>query len=323
MVIRFSSIGDIVLTFPILRSIKTQIPNCELHVVTKKNYSELISASGSVDKVHTLDGSLFELKNRLKKEKIDVVIDLHNNLRSRILCLFLGVRKTYRFRKLNFLKWLIVQFKVNRLPNLHVVDRYFDAVRKIGVINDGRNNQFRIENEIDIRNELNLEEGNFIAIAIGAQYRTKQIPTIKLKEIISKIEFPIVLLGGEMDCEKATELIQMLPEKRIINVCGKYTILQSASILKRARLLVTGDTGLMHIASCFDIPIYVIWGNTIPSFGMSAYRLEGKSNIHDFEVQGLTCRPCSKIGYNQCPKGHFDCIMKQNFDLISDQINQS
>jgi heptosyltransferase-2 len=321
LVIRFSSIGDIVLTFPILRCIKEQIPNCEIHVATKKPFSDLIGASGSVNQCHLLNESLFELMNRLKAEKFDAVIDLHNNLRSRVLCAYLGVKKTYHFRKLNFLKWMFVQFKINRLPELHVVDRYFEAVSKIGVSNDGKNNQFILEKELDIKNEFNLESGNYISVAIGAKLETKQIPLEKLKAIVSKIELPVVLVGGKDDILKANQLIRLLPEKQIVNVCGKYSILESASILKKSKLLLTGDTGLMHIASCFGIPIFIIWGNTTPSFGMSAYNPERKSFIHNFEVKNLSCRPCSKIGFEQCPKGHFNCMIQQDSNTISAKIN--
>ncbi len=323
LVIRFSSIGDIVLTFPVLRCLKQQIPNSEVHFVTKKAYSELISASGSVDHFHLLDNSLTDLAKKLKNEKFDVVIDLHNNLRSRMLCFQLGVKKTYHFRKLNFLKWILVRFKRNYLPKIHVVDRYFKAVKTIGVLNDGKNNTFHLNRELDVRDALNLEEKSYIAIAVGAQFETKQIPIFKLKEIISEVEIPIVLLGGKMDELKANNLINTLPEKRIINACGKYSLIESASILKKSKLLITGDTGLMHIASCFDIPIYVIWGNTTPSFGMSPYKPEKNNSVYNFEVQNLSCRPCSKIGFQKCPKGHFKCMMKHDSRNIASEINRS
>ena len=320
LVIRFSSIGDIVLTFPVLRCIKEQVPNSEIHLVTKKAFSELIGASGSVDQSHLLENSLTDLAKQLKDQNFDVVIDLHNNLRSRILCFQLGVKRTYHFRKLNFLKWILVRFKRNYLPKIHIVDRYFDAVKSIGVLNDGKNNAFHLNRELNVQEELNLQEKSYVAIAVGAQFETKQIPILKLKEIISKIEIPIVLLGGKMDQQKADKLIELLPEKSIKNTCGKYTLLESAAIVKNSKLLITGDTGLMHIASCFDIPIYVIWGNTTPSFGMSAYKPNGNESVHNFEIQNLSCRPCSKIGHHECPKGHFKCMNEHNSEAIAQRI---
>ncbi len=309
------------LTFPVLRCIKEQIPNCELHFASKNTFSELISASGSVDQCHFLGESFKDLTSQLKKEKFDVVIDLHNNLRSRLLCTLLNVKETFHFRKLNFLKWMLVRFKINRLPQVHVVDRYFEAVSKLGVMNDGKNNQFLLEKDVDVAAELDLQDGSYISIAMGAQFQTKQIPLVKIQEIVSNIELPIVLLGGKMDMKKGNELMQMLPNKKMVNTCGQFSILESASILKKSKLLIAGDTGLMHIASCFDIPILVIWGNTTTFFGMSAYKPQKEELITNFEVENLSCRPCSKIGYNICPKGHFKCMMNQNSELISSQIN--
>lgn len=320
LVIRFSSIGDIVLTFPVLRCIKQQITNSEIHFATKKDYSELIGASGSVDKVHLLDNSLNDFAKSLKDQNFDVVIDLHNNLRTRVLCLKLGVKRTFHFRKLNFLKWILVMFKQNYLPQIHVVDRYFESVKGINVFNDGRNNVFVLNQEFNVREALNLDEKSYVAIAIGAQFETKQIPLLKLKQIISKIEIPIVLLGGKMDEKKASQLIDLLPEKSIKNICGKFSLLESAAILKEAKLLITGDTGLMHIAACFELPIYVLWGNTTPFFGMSAYKPQRNYSVHNFEVQNLSCRPCSKIGFRKCPKGHFKCMNDQNSELITKEI---
>jgi ADP-heptose:LPS heptosyltransferase len=322
LVIRFSSIGDIVLTFPVLRCIKEQLPNCELHFATKKAFSELISASGSIDKCHLLDNSLSVLISQLKLENFDAVIDLHNNFRSRSICFRLNVKMTSHFLKLNVWKWILVKFKLNYLPDKHIVDRYFEAVREIGVSNDRKNNQFLLKKELDIRNAINLEEGGYVAVAIGAQYETKQIPNSKLQEILSKIDLPIVLLGGEMDINKANELIKILPNHNVINTCGKYTLLESASILKKSKLLLTGDTGLMHIASCFEIPIFAVWGNTTPLFGMSAYKPQDKSSIVNFELKNISCRPCSKIGFHKCPKGHFNCMIEQDSDAISRAINR-
>lgn len=320
LVIRFSSIGDIVLTFPVLRCIKEQIPNSEIHFATKKDYLDLVGASGSVDQYHLLDKSINDITKKLRNQNFDVVIDLHNNVRSRILCFKLGVKQTFHFRKMNFLKWILVMFKQNYLPKIHVVDRYFESVKGINVFNDGRNNVFVLNQEFNVREALNLDEKSYIAIAIGAQFETKQIPLLKLKQIISKIEIPIVLLGGKMDEKKASQLIDLLPEKRIKNICGKFSLLESAAILKEAKLLITGDTGLMHIATCFELPIYVLWGNTTPFFGMSAYKPMESNRVHNFEVKNLSCRPCSKIGFQKCPKGHFKCMHDQNSELIIKEI---
>ncbi len=317
LVIRFSSIGDIVLTFPVIRCLKQQLPESEIHYLTKSSFSELITASSYIDKTFFLEKSINQLIPLLKQEKYDAIIDLHNNLRTRIVSYKLGVSRVYRFPKLNVLKWLYVTLKINHLPSNHVVDRYFDAVKSLGVINDLKNNTFHLSKEVDVEEAFRIKKGNFIAIAIGAQFKTKRIPTEKLIEIISKVELPVVLLGGKMDEEEGNKLLVAVKNKTITNACGKYSLMESASILSQSKVLLTNDTGLMHIATCFNIPIVAVWGNTTPSLGMYAYRPENNGRIVNHEVLNLKCRPCSKIGFQGCPKRHFNCMMLQDSDKIS------
>jgi heptosyltransferase-2 len=323
LITRFSSIGDIVLTFPILRCLKIQSPSSEIHYATKSQFKELLTASEYIDRQYFLENSLKDLIKALRKEKYDLIIDLHNNLRTLQISTALGL-KTLRFPKLNFKKWLLVNLKVNKMPNLHLVDRYFHAVKTLGVVNDGKNNTFFIspENEIDIKKQFNLSPKSYISVVIGAQFSTKRIPLDKLIKILSGINYPMVLIGGKTDKIVATELCKNLTKKEIYSACGDFNILQSASIVKQSKAVLTNDTGMMHIASCFSLPITTVWGNTSSAFGMSAYTPENNSEIFNFEVQDLACRPCSKIGFQKCPKGHFKCMELQDALLISQQINK-
>ena len=324
LVIRFSSIGDIVLTFPVVRCIKEQLPHSEIHFLTKKSFESLTLASTFIDKKHFLGNDLNQTIAALKKEKFDVIIDLHNNLRTHILSFKLGV-KTHRFPKLNFQKWLLTQFKINRLPEKHVVDRYFEAVAQIGVKNDGKNNQFYIPSieTIDCSTTYNLAPKSYLAVAIGAQFATKRIPESKLLEILSQVNLPIVLLGGKEDFAQAERIFQKLSNQSIHNACGKHSLLASASLVNQAKVVLTNDTGLMHITACFSVPIVSVWGNTVPELGMYAYKPEKEVKISQFEVPNLSCRPCSKIGFQTCPKKHFDCMLKQDAGKIAEEIEST
>ena len=323
LITRFSSIGDIVLTFPILRCLKIQVPSSEIHYATKIQFKELVTASEYIDRQYFLQNSLKDLIKELRKENYDVIIDLHNNLRTHQISSALGL-KTLRFPKLNFKKWLLVNLKVNKMPNLHLVDRYFQAVKTLGVVNDAKSNTFFIstENEIEIKKQFNLSPKSYIAVVIGAQFATKRIPLDKLIEILSGINYPMVLIGGKTDKNVADEVCKNLVEKEIYSACGDFNILQSASIVKQSKGVLTNDTGMMHIASCFSLPITTVCGNTSSAFGMSVYNPENNPEIFNFEVQDLACRPCSKIGFQRCPKGHFKCMNLQDSLLISKQINQ-
>ena len=321
LVVRFSSIGDIVLTFPVIRCLKEQVPHSEIHFLTKKSFESLTLASTFIDKKHFLANDLNETIAALKKEKFDVIVDLHNNLRTHLLSFKLGV-KTNRFPKLNFQKWLLTQFKINRLPEKHVVDRYFEALATLGVKNDGKNNQFHIPSTeiVDCTTSYDLAPKSYLAVAIGAQFATKRIPESKLLEILSQVNLPIVLLGGKEDFAQAESIYQKLSNPSIHNACGKHSLLASASLVSQAKVLLTNDTGLMHIASCFAVPIITVWGNTVPALGMYAYKPEKEVKISQFEVPNLSCRPCSKIGFQACPKKHFDCMMKQDAGKIVEEI---
>ncbi len=313
LVIRFSSIGDIVLTTPVLRCLKQQVPGAELHYLTKKAFANILEANPYVDKVHVLDKDLGSLIHALKVEDFDRVIDLHSNLRSARVKFGLGVR-SQSFSKLNLEKWLMVRFKINRLPDVHIVDRYMDTVRHLGVVNDGKGLDYFIpeDDEVDL---ASIPFRDYTGIVIGAAHATKRLPLRKLQELVQKLDGGVVLLGGKEDMANGEKIRDVAPQK-VFNACGKFNLHQSASLVRQARSIITHDTGLMHIAAAFNKPIVSVWGNTIPGFGMYPYSGH-REHTYMAEVPGLTCRPCSKIGYDQCPLGHFKCMEEHDLDKIS------
>jgi ADP-heptose:LPS heptosyltransferase len=342
LVLRFSSIGDIVLTTPVLRGLKQQVPGAIVHVATKPAYRGLIEPNPYVDKGHYLTSGLKELIAELKAEKFDFIVDLHNNLRTSLIKLQLGV-KSSSFDKLNLRKWLLVNWKINTMPRAHIVDRYLAAAAPLGVKNDGLGLDYFIpaKDEVDLGVlPLSFRKG-YVAFAIGAQHATKRLPVERIIELCGLLRQPVVLLGGPED-ESTGHIIELafdnevavsppapgrIPESPyyfppsgagetpartlIYNACGKFSLNQSASLVRQARFVVSHDTGLMHIAAAFRQEIYSVWGNTVPEFGMYPYRTE----FRVLEVEGLGCRPCSKIGYEKCPQGHFRCMRDIKFDL--------
>lgn len=329
LILRFSSIGDIVLTTPVIRTLKTQLPDAEIHCATKAAYASILAENPYVDKIHELGDSLNVLIKSLKRERFDVIIDLHHNLRTLIIKARLGV-KSHSFNKLNWEKWLLTTFKINRLPNEHIVDRYMQTVAPLGVQPDNLGLDYFIPEKDDMPLDWlpATHQGGYAALVIGAKFATKQLPVNRLIELCDRINKPVVLLGGKEDVETANEIetffqkvdtnatfergLDELGKRTLIfNAVGKCNLNQSASLLKQANWVFTHDTGLMHIAAAFKKPIYSIWGNTLPEFGMYPYR----TKFIVFENKKLACRPCSKIGYNQCPKGHFKCMNDLVFDF--------
>lgn len=312
LVLRFSSIGDIVLTSPVMRCLKKQT-GAEIHYLTKHTFAPILEANPYIDQVFTFQKEIHsDLIASLKGENYDQIIDLHHNLRSLRLKLSLG-RPSYSFDKLNWEKWLLVNLKINRMPDLHIVDRYLDTVRHLGVKYDGQGLDYFIPPEENL-NEVALPSSPFIAFAIGATHATKRLPEGKIIELCQKMEQPIVLLGGKT--EQATgERIAQSMGPQVINLCAKLSLHQSALVAKAATKVVTHDTGLMHIAAALRKPILSIWGSTVPQFGMWPFYPTGLDLNTSMEVSGLSCRPCSKIGFDHCPKGHFKCMRDLRVDF--------
>lgn len=312
LLLRFSSIGDIVLTSPVVRCLKTQLEAVEIHYLTKKPFASILEANPYIDKVYTFDKAEQPLKDvveDLQKESYNLVVDLHKNFRSWYVSQKLGVR-TLRFKKLNPQKWLLTQFKINWMPDVHIVDRYLDTVSSLNIKNDGKGLDYTIPpsdyikaSSIDAR----LQDQQYLVFVIGAAHATKRLPPSKIKAICSLLkEELIVLIGGKGDLE-AAKLIETAG-KQVINTCGQFNLHQSASIVEQARVVIAHDTGFMHIAAALKRPIVSIWGNTVPQFGMYPYLPSDSSDFSIVEQTSLACRPCSKIGYPECPKGHFNCM---------------
>jgi len=268
-------------------------------------FKTILENNPYIDKLHLLEGDLMPFVNELKLEKYDFIIDLHNNLRTRIIKTLLSV-KSNSFNKLNIQKFIFTNFKKNYLPDIHIVERYLETAKSLGVKNDGKGLDYFIpqKDEVDI-SVLGINS-NYIGFVIGAKFATKRMPFEKIIEVCKKLEGQIVFMGGPEDKEMGEKLLKELNDKRFINSCGSFNLNQSASLVKQAHKILTHDTGLMHIAAAFQKEIVSIWGNTVPEFGMYPYLSKEKFKI--IEVKSLKCRPCSKIGYAKCPKGHFKCM---------------
>jgi heptosyltransferase-2 len=308
LILRFSSIGDIVLTTPVIRCLKKQVPNCSIHYLTKDSFASILENNPYVDQVHVLNKHPFLKGLDLRKENFDVIIDLHHNLRTFFIKKAIGVQ-AFSFPKLNIEKFFLVQFKINNLPHVHIVDRYISTVKSLGVENDEEGLDYFIpENQlVENWNGFKPKEESYYTWAIGAQHFTKRLPNHKIIEKAKDLPHKVVLLGGKEDQENAQIIAEALGQK-CINLCGVLSLHQSASVLAQSLQLFSNDTGLMHIAAALKIPVVSFWGNTIPAFGMTPYYGKHLVPCKIVENKQIACRPCSKIGHHTCPKKHFHCM---------------
>jgi ADP-heptose:LPS heptosyltransferase len=318
LIIRFSSIGDIVLTTPVIRCLRKYYPDAEIHFLTKKEYKGIVTSNPYINKVIALENSFDEMLTTLEKENYDYIIDLHHNLRTLRIKKHLKKVKAFSFNKLNIQKFIYTNLKINMLPKLHIVDRNLATLESLGVKDDGMGLDFFIP-EIDKVKKEDIPTSHqlgYIGIVIGAALATKKLPLQKLYDLCAAINHPIMLLGGKEDYEDGKAIAQQ-DEIKIYNACGKFSLNESADLVRHAKLIITHDTGLMHIAAAFQKPIISIWGNTVPDFGMYPYYGKKSAQHYDVvQVEKLWCRPCSKIGYDKCPRGHFKCMQKIDVNEI-------
>ena len=344
LIIRFSSIGDIVLTTPVVRCLKTQIVTAEIHYLTKQSFAPIFKANPYIDKLHYLQDDLDAVIEELKREDFDYVIDLHHNLRTLKVKRALG-KKSFSFNKLNIEKWMLTAIKMDIMPEVHIVDRYMETVESFGVKDDERGMEYFIPDDEHIH-ESDIpaaQLAGYIGLVIGGAHNTKKYPVEKWKELCAQLNHPVILLGGKEDHEDGEAIAAVDPVK-VYNACGKFSLNESADLVRRAKLIITNDTGMMHVAAAFKKPVISLWGNTVPEFGMYPYYGNGdmeeivsekKMNrvgnrevvsagkLYDIvEIDNLSCRPCSKIGYDKCPLGHFKCMRLISAETILERINK-
>ena len=285
LIIRYSSIGDILLTTPVIRCLKNQ-QKAEIHFITKKCYSQLLEENPYLSKLYFIETVNID---ELKRNSYDYIIDLHNNLRSNIFSFKLS-KKTIRYNKSNFKKMLLIIFGINLLDKKHVVERYMDTLKKINTKNDEIGLEYFLPNNYKTPISFKKE---YIVWAIGASYFNKQLPIERIVEVSEKIKYPIILLGGKSDFQRANKIIELSNNKNIINYCHSNDFHDSAKLIKESKIVFTNDTGMMHVASAFKKPIISFWGCTKPFQGFSPYCNE---NSLELIVSSKSKKPCSKHG---------------------------
>ncbi|MEP1035172.1 glycosyltransferase family 9 protein [Ekhidna sp.] len=326
LIIGAVSSEKVLLATPVIRLLKTEL-DAEVHVVIKKVFDDLLQHNPYINRKYDYDLPIVELRANFAKQGFDWVIDLRNNARSKFLRLGL-FKNLIAFDKKPFFDWLYVKTKINRLPRAHLADQLIGLLKPLGITGDNLGLDFFIPEKDKVENEWlpKSHQNGYVAIALSASHHTKKLPINRLIELCDRINKPIVLIGDRADLKIACEVekffrqgtlaeeeaIEELNKKTIIfNACGKFNFNQSASLIKNANWVFTYDNVMMHIAAVFKKNIYSIWGNTTPYFGTYPYRTQ----FTVFENNKLSCRPCSKTGFNNCPKGHFKCMNDLSFDF--------
>ncbi|HMH20986.1 MAG TPA: glycosyltransferase family 9 protein [Puia sp.] len=352
LIIRFSSIGDIVLTTPAIRCLKQQLPDAELHFLSRGIFKDVTLHNPYIDRRFYYDNNLGELIGQLKEEQYDYVIDFQKNVRSYKIRAALKT-KTLSFKKLRVQKFFLTKLGVDIMPGRHITQRCLDTLLPLGVADDGYGLDYFLDKKDRVQ-ESDLPASHrdgYVAVVIGASYFTKKMPVIKLQQLCLLIDRPVVLIGGGEDVREGEAIAAADPEK-IVNVCGRFSLNGSADLIRQSELVISHDTGMQYIACAFGKQVLAIWGGTSPLLDVEPYygerrwagggaerrsgpglRRPGPGAMHgvnglgpdvehpapytNFVVPGLRCQPCSSFGKKKCPAGHFSCMHSHDVQAIA------
>jgi ADP-heptose:LPS heptosyltransferase len=316
LVIRFSSFGDIVLTYPFLTLLRKYFPSARIDYLTKSAYAPLVKMHGSTDNIIEFKNEkIGELRNIIKKNNYDLIFDLHKNIRSVFSTLFTKPEKI-RYKKNTIKKLLLAAFKINLLDNIvPVYKTYINALSEIHF----QENMDLLKADLIFDNEPAVKEP-YILIAPSSKHFTKTLPKDKFEEIIKEVKNKKIVLIGDRsfkDMELCVYLEKISP--RVINLCGKTNYNTLANLIFNCDLVICNDSGVLHLAEALDKKIIVFFGSTVKEFG---FYPQLESTVV-FENNNLKCRPCTHIGKAECPKKHFKCMNDINVNEIINKINEN
>ncbi len=304
LIIRLSSLGDIILTTPLVQELRKKYPDAKIDFLVRKEYADIALQFPWVSEVIILDTSkgkeeIRKINQELQNRKYDHVLDLHNNIRSKLLRKNLG-SKLHVINKRIFKRWLLVKSKINLLKNSpDIIGRYFETAKELNVLDTGIGTTLGIE-----KHSSGIKKA---AICPGAKHWNKRwLPEYYAevaKDLITK-GYQIEFFGSADEKEYVSKIASQLPQGKVVNLCGEISLLDLPQRMAECSLGITNDSGLMHVANAAGVPTISIFGPTVREFGF----YPRAKNAIILENKGLDCRPCTTIGLDHCPKGHFRCM---------------
>jgi lipopolysaccharide heptosyltransferase II len=332
LVIRASSIGDILLATPLVRLLRQRFQKAQIDFVVKTQFADVLRSNPHIDNLYRLDTKngrigLKQIRKELCSNGYDLVVDIHNNFRSSYLRRQKGAR-IVTLRKYKFYRFLLVQFGWNIYRNIKpVYQRYIETVADYGIVDDNRGLEFFTDQDEQKQIDEMLRQRGFqgerltICMAPGASKETKRWPVERFanvaEQLIAKHNAQIILLGDNHDAELTEKITASLGDE-VIDLAGHLDIMQAACALSRADVALTNDSGLMHLATALGKPTVAVFGSTVRELGFFPV---GENNIV-VENNSISCRPCTHIGRHKCPKKHFKCMMDISAAAVLDALEQ-
>jgi lipopolysaccharide heptosyltransferase II len=325
LVIRLSSIGDIILTSLAVRALRNRFPDSQIDFLVKEEYADLVRYNPAISRVLTFPrgggfGELCGLRRSIRAEAYDLIADLHDSLRSRFLSI--GARTVARVDKRKLARFLLVNFHVDLYARMGgspgVAERYCEALRPYDIADDGKGLDLFLPPEVSRATNDRLAELGIgvsfplVALCPGARHGNKMWPPERFADagarIAAKHHGAVLLLGGPDDVDCCRSIEQMIhassPALRVVSLAGTTSLLETGAIMDRCAVVVTNDTGLMHIAAARKRKVVAVFGPTVRQLGFFPFGTQSAV----VELPALDCRPCTAIGLPSCPRGHFKCM---------------
>jgi ADP-heptose:LPS heptosyltransferase len=322
LIIHSGPAEDIIFSTVLIRVLKVQSDAGYVGYLTSDSGREILKENPYLDFIATFS-------EESKQRTFDYIIDLDADLRSFLATMpFRG--KVLRHKKFWFQKWLLTKWRINKLPQEHVVNQFLNIVSHLSIKDDG----LRLDYSIPYKDEVprdwlpELFRKSFVVFCINARFATRKLPVERIIELCDRINKPVILLGTADDAatgktveeffhrnsvsSEYEEGLRELNKKTVVyNACGKFNIHQQASLVKQARYVFTFDNEFVAVASAFGKEVYVTYGNTSLDFG----RYPHNTRFTIFENNRISCRPCAAGGYPRCPLTHFKCMNDVVFDF--------
>jgi lipopolysaccharide heptosyltransferase II len=325
LVIRLSSVGDIVLTSPLLRALRARFPDTTIDVLVKSSYVGLVRHNPHVTRVIEFPdrGTLIDalaVRQEILERPYDLVVDAHDSLRSRVLTA--GMRNVVRINKRKIPRTFLVHGKVDLYARFggspDVPARCIEPVAHLGVTDDGLPPEVFFPPEMSETVAVMLEgegiprDARVLGLCPSSRHINKRWPAERYAEAAAQIagalNVPVVIFGSAEERTQSVGIVELIrrlsPAVKVANLAGWLTLAETAAAIDRCAVVITNDTGLMHIASARSRPLVAIFGPTVKQFGF--FPRGGASRV--LETQGLACRPCTHIGLPYCPQKHFTCM---------------
>jgi heptosyltransferase-2 len=331
LIIRLSSLGDIVLTTPVLRLLREHCPAARIDFLVKTEYQDVLYAHPCVDRLLLFDACqpLWMTLRAMRQTRYDVVLDLHRTLRSGVLSWGLAARRRLAYGKRTLRRALLVHLGWNTLRAMTSVPELYAApLRRLGILAPLPALELHVDFESQEAVQQYLKQTlpeslacPLLAVAPGARWPTKRWPVDRFASVAQELarqhQAAVVILGDAHDAPLAQELYQQLAIRRRINSTGQLSLRHTAALLQRCRLLLCNDSGLMHMAAALGVPVVTIFGPTVQEFGFYPFRARAQ-----VVSQELPCRPCSTKGSQRCPRSHHDCMQRVTREQVFTAVQQ-